>query len=231
MGIVRTALAITGYGSLAATTGFIAWTRKCRFADVSPTDHIYNTTLFARYNPNNAPVTQDICLRRIALDQIKPALLEKADDGKLVEAFCAGVWGGIGYAYQRRYLEKKYRGPATATQLWDRAQLKVSTYDVGTQITDHFEVVAKNASSIIVRCGDSPRITEVRASDGLFEMSAEIKREEGVVEFGLKSVFYNGLGKKRESEDESGPMDGKTQWLHKQYDKVLMESAVVNCTK
>lgn len=33
-------------------------------------------------------------MRRIPLDQVKPELLEKK--GKLVEAFCAGVWGGMG---------------------------------------------------------------------------------------------------------------------------------------
>lgn len=96
MGILRTAFAVTGYTTLAATTGFIAWTRKCHFADVPPTDHLFNTTLFARYNPNNAPVTQDICLRRVPLAQIKPELLEQADEGQLVQAFCAGVWGGLG---------------------------------------------------------------------------------------------------------------------------------------
>lgn len=89
--------------------------------------------------------------------------------------------------------------------------------------------MARTPSSIIVRCGDSPRITDVRVSDGLFEMTADVKKEEGVVEFGLKSLFYNGLGEKAK-EGDPGPMSSTIQWLHKQYDKVLMESAVVNCT-
>jgi len=33
-------------------------------------------------------------VRKIPLNRIKPQLLEK--EGKLVEAFCAGVWGGLG---------------------------------------------------------------------------------------------------------------------------------------
>ena len=133
-----------------------------------------------------------------------------------------------GYAYQRRYLEKKYRGPDTATQLWDRADLQNSEYPVGTQITDHFEVVSKTPTSIIVRCGDSPRKLEVRESDGLFEMLAEVDKEEGVVEFGLKSVFYNGLAQpdKEGKMPTEGPMGPWIQWLHGQYDKVLMESAL-----
>lgn len=137
----------------------------------------------------------------------------------------------LGYAYQRRFLEKKYRSAETEYQLWDRQALKTSPYDVGTQITDHFEVVSKTPNAIIVRCGDSPRIRDVRASDGLFEMLAEVKKEEGVVEFGLKSVFYNGLGQPEKEGKGSGPMSPTIQWLHKQYDKVLMESAITNCTK
>lgn len=90
-----------------------------------------------------------------------------------------------------------------------------------------FEVVAKSPESIIVRCGDSPRLQDVRSSDGLFEMTAEIKKDEGVAEFGLKSVFYNGLGSDKEA---SGPMPAHIQWLHQQYDKVLMETALTNCT-
>lgn len=85
-------------------------------------------------------------------------------------------------------------------------------------------MVAKRPNSIIVRCGDSPRVQDVRASDGLFEMTTEIKEDEGVAEFGLKSVFYNGLG------SDSAPMPAHIQWLHQQYDKVLMETALANCT-
>lgn len=187
----------------------------------------------------------DLCVRRVPLTKIKPDLLEK--EGKLVEKFCAGVWGSIGtiiacharccrtarphesigltmastgYAYQRRYLEKKYRA-RTQDQLWDTADLLNSTYDVGTQITDHFEVVSKTPESIIVRCGDSPTIKEVRASDGLFEMRVDLKKEEGVAEFQLKSVFYQGLGRA-----EKGPMPSWVEFLHRQYTKVMMETAV-----
>lgn len=135
-----------------------------------------------------------------------------------------------GYAYQRRYLEKKYRGPETSSQLWDRPALKESTYPVGTIITDHFEVLSKTPSSIIVRCGDTPRKTEVRESDGLFEMTAEVKKEEGVVEFGLKSVFFNGVAKPDEVGPE-GPMGSWMQWAHQHYDRILMETAIRECMR
>lgn len=132
-----------------------------------------------------------------------------------------------GYAYQRRFLEKKYRSdPKTKNQIWDREDLLRSTYPVGTEITDHFEVLGHTAESIVVRCGDSPRKKGLRESDGLFEIRAEIKREEGVAEFQLKSCFYQGLYKA-----EGKPMPPHIEFLHRQYTKLWMETAVWNVMK
>lgn len=99
MGIVRTALAVTGWTTLGSTAGFLLWTRKSHIVDVPPTDYIFNHTLYSRYNPNNAPVTQDLCVRRVPLANIRPELLEK--EGKLVEAFSAGLWGGLGMNWRK----------------------------------------------------------------------------------------------------------------------------------
>ncbi|KAM3415318.1 hypothetical protein BST61_g8847 [Cercospora zeina] len=231
MGILKTALAATGWTSLGATAGYVLWTRKTSIVDVPPSDYLFHSTLFARYNPNDAPVTQDLAIRRVPLTHIRPELLEK--EGKLTEAFCAGVWSGLGFAYQRRYLEKQYRSdPFTADHLWDTRDLQSSTYEPGTKITDHFEVVSKTPNSIIVRCGDSPRLTDPRESDGLFELTAEVKKDEGVAEFGLKSIFYNGLAiPDPTGKPGRGPLPYWIQWLHQQYDKVLMETALNNVTK
>lgn len=131
-----------------------------------------------------------------------------------------------GYAYQRSYLERRYRNEtSTKHQLWDQKELATSTYPIGTQITDHFEVVEHTPEHITVRCGDSPLKEGRRSSDGLFEMSARINREEGVVDFGLKSVFYNGLEK-----FDVGPMPAHIEFLHRQYTKLWMETAVRNTT-
>lgn len=88
----------TGWGTLGGTLGYVFWTRKNRIQPVSPTDYIFNSTLFARYNPNNAPATNDVCLRNVPMARIKPELLEAAEKGQttLVERFCAGVWSGWG---------------------------------------------------------------------------------------------------------------------------------------
>lgn len=168
-----------------------------------------------------------------------------------MEAFCAGVWGGlgtlisgcfmgvvegrryllrevangrIGYAYQRSFLSKKYQNDTTtAHQLWSRPELQSSSYDVGTQITDHFEVVSKTPDAIVVRCGDSPLKTGVRDSDGLFEMGVTVNKEEGVAEFRLKSVFYKGVGTAT-----APPMDSYMEFAHRLYTKLWMETAVQN---
>jgi len=135
-------------------------------------------------------------------------------------------------------MEKKYRNDSTtAHQLWDRKELKENSYNVGTQITDHFEVVEKvidedgRGGRIVVRCGDSPLKTGVRDSDGLFEMGVDfLPVEEGKVpevEFRLKSVFFKGLGK---VEGDAGPMPPHVEFAHRLYTKLWMESAVLgNC--
>ncbi|KAL4757629.1 uncharacterized protein BDW70DRAFT_143059 [Aspergillus foveolatus] len=219
MGLITRTLKFGTYTGLASLGAFFAYTRNDRFVDMPPTDPIFNHSLYAKFNPSKNPTTHDLCIRRVPLSEINPSLLEKK--GKLVEAFCAGVWSGWGYAFQRSYLSRKYEAADTASHLWTTEQLASSTYDVGTLITDHFEVVEKANDRIVVRCGDSPRRQGVRASDGLFEISAVVKPEEGVAEFGLKSCFYQGLGKA-----EGAPMPPHITWLHQQYTKLLAETAL-----
>lgn len=127
------------------------------------------------------------------------------------------------FAPQRAYLARKYRGSETARHLWSPSELLSSSYDRGTLMTDHFEVVEKTPDRIVIRCGDSPRLRDVRESDGLFEISAVVKPDEGVAEFGLKSCFFRGLGKA-----ESEPMPSHIVWLHQQYTKLMSATAVRN---
>lgn len=122
-------------------------------------------------------------------------------------------------------MERKYRGPETASQLWDVPDLQSSSYDVGTQITDHFEVLTKSKDSIVVRCGGSPRIKEVRPGEGLFEMVTRVNEHERYVEFALKSVFFQGAGK---NETGNPPMPPHIKYLHLLYTKFLLETAVKN---
>ena len=110
----------------------------------------------------------------------------------------------LAYEFQRRYLARKYASdPATAKQLWTRQQLRADTYETGTQITNHFEVVDKSDTEIAVRCGDSPLNRGPRDSDGLFVISATVDRDAGEVELGLKSCFFPSA---RRVEGICGPM-------------------------
>lgn len=94
MGLISRALKITAAGSVASVGIFFGATRNDVFEPMDTTDPIFSSPFFAKYNPNRNPTLHDKCVRRIPLDKIKPELLEKK--GKLVEAFCAGVWGGMG---------------------------------------------------------------------------------------------------------------------------------------
>lgn len=133
----------------------------------------------------------------------------------------------VGYIPQRAYLANKYQGPETASHLWERKDLLASNYEVGTIITDHFEVVEKTDEKIVVRCGASPREQGVRPSDGLFEIGAVVNQDKGEAEFTLKSCFYQGLGKA-----EAAPMGPVMVWLHQQYAKLWMETAILkNCVR
>ncbi|KAJ5991585.1 hypothetical protein N7499_004001 [Penicillium canescens] len=220
MGLFSRLLKVSAAGTVASVGVFWGATRNDVFEPMDTSDPIFQSAFFKKFNPNRNPTLHDVCVRRIPLDKIKPELLE--NKGKLVEAFCAGVWGGMGYIPQRAYLDQKYRGPETADHLWKRSDLLSSNYEVGTLITDHFEVVEKTEDRITVRCGASPRIRDVRPSDGLFEIGAVVKQEQGVAEFSLKSCFYQGLGKA-----EAAPMDDKVAWAHRQYTKLLLETAVL----
>ena len=94
MGVIRSLVSLAAYGSVAGAGTWALWTRNSKFVPMSTSDYIYSTTFFARNNPDNNPTTNDLCVKRVPLSQIKPEYLEK--DGKLVEKFCAGVWGGLG---------------------------------------------------------------------------------------------------------------------------------------
>lgn len=103
-------------------------------------------------------------------------------------------------------------------------------------MTDHFEILEHAHDRILVRCGDSPLKTVVRDSDGLFEVSARVNKDEGVAEFGLKSVFFQGLGKA-----DKVPLPGWVVWgssavyeavdgdWDKKYHAIVQSSAMLNC--
>ncbi|KAH6981687.1 hypothetical protein BKA56DRAFT_584303 [Ilyonectria sp. MPI-CAGE-AT-0026] len=183
-------------------------------------DPIWWSKPYKQRNPNRNPATQDVCIKRIPLDKIRPELLKK--DGDLTVEFCRGLWSGLGFTIQQKYLEYKWRSPETEDQLWDQEQLAESTYDKGTKFTDHFEVVEKTARDITVRCGDSPRNQGLRGSDGLFVISTSIDQVHGEVELRLKSCLFHSEGK---FPGNKGPMPGWMEEMHQWYSRIWSETA------
>ncbi|KIV92846.1 hypothetical protein PV10_04110 [Exophiala mesophila] len=219
-----------GVTTLSSIAGFFVWTKHIQVNDLNPvTDPVFATKWYKKLNANGNPTLHDEVVRRLPLWTLRPELVEDAKNGgsKLVEGFSQGVWGTFGYSIQRRYLAAKYRNTTTtAHQLWDKPDLLSSPYNIGTEITDHFVVLDKTPTSILIRCGDSPLKSPdgQRPSDGLFEISAETDFDKGFAEFRLKSVFFQGEGVVEDKTKE--PMDARTKWAHQQYAKLWMESAV-----
>lgn len=221
MGVIRKTL-VAGTLTAAATLGYIG-TATNLTRPLPANDSIFSSKLYKKHNVHRNPPTQDVVTRRVSLDKIRPELLEK--EGALVLEFCRGVWTSPAYEFQRRYLARKYHNPSTSTDrdLWSKEQLSASTYEPGTIITDHFEVLEKTATSITVRCGDTPRNPGPRDSDGLFTFSAVVDKQRNEVEFGLKSVFFPS-SRKLEGDAAKPPMSPWMDDLHTWYSRFWLIS-------
>jgi hypothetical protein len=86
----------------APAVGFTAlylWTIKCRFEPFGPENSaLFQHPILKIINPRNNPSSDDCCVRAVSFAQVKPELLDDARRGgaRLVETFCAGMWGGYG---------------------------------------------------------------------------------------------------------------------------------------
>lgn len=127
--------------------GFSFWTRQTKFVPYDASHPDLQTDLAKKHNPgSNPPVCIDHAVRTVPFSKLK-----NTDQQQLTTDFCRGVWSGLGYTYQRRYLDKKYRAlPGREDHLWDRQELERSEYPVGTKITDHFEVLEHSPEKV---CG------------------------------------------------------------------------------
>ncbi|KAK3186410.1 hypothetical protein K4F52_004711 [Lecanicillium sp. MT-2017a] len=217
MGLIRKAFFFSAFG----TTGVAAYlaAKNPIISPLAATDAIWKSSVFRKYNPSANPATQDVCIKRIPIDKIRPELIK--NPSALTLEYCRGVWSGVGFEVQRRYLEWKYSGPETAHNLWSRQQLAESNYDKGTCIVEHFEVVEKTNTSITVRCGDSPRKQEPRPSDGLFVIGAVVDEARGEVELTLKSCLFSSQGK---VDGIKGPMPTWMEELHQWYARIWSET-------
>jgi hypothetical protein len=145
---------LLGYGVMSF------YTRNTKFIpyDVSHADLLSPT--HKSHNPsNNPPGCIDHAIKSIPYAQLPEKYRRATSNGSLAvdraaltTDFCRGIWSGLAYRVQRRYLERKYRAlPGREGQLWDVKQLESSEYPVGTLITDHFEVVEHTDKKVFPR--------------------------------------------------------------------------------
>lgn len=120
-------------------------------------------------------------------------------------------------------LQRNLRKCFTTTDdhLWSKPDLLASPYNPGTTITGEFLVLHKSPDAILVRGGDKVINQGLRPLDAFIELTANVKPDDEVVEFGFKSVFFQGIGRAK-----GLPMPGFIVWLHEVYAKALLGSGV-----
>ncbi|KAK3306481.1 uncharacterized protein B0T15DRAFT_527335 [Chaetomium strumarium] len=207
------------------------WTSRCRFEPFGPE----NSTLFRHpilktINPRNNPSSNDCCVRAVPLAQVRPELLEDARRGgaRMVETFCAGMWGGYGYGIQRNIMRMTKDG-SNINDLWTKQELLRDSYEPGTVITNHFLVLDKTPSTLTFRgcLGPKQLPPTPQELDNIFELSATVDEKNQRVEFRLKCITFDGT----DLTGREDPYGGFPGFLHRQYAKLLVEAAVSNCVR
>ncbi|PTB66164.1 hypothetical protein BBK36DRAFT_1119379 [Trichoderma citrinoviride] len=218
-------------GAPAATfAGLALWTRNCSFEPFGPeTDPLFKHPILQEVNPRNNPSTHDCCLRRVPFERLRPELLEDAKRGgsALVEEFARGMWGGFGYAVQRRVMGLLTRGPEKHASLWSPEELRQSKYEPGTIVTNYFLVLDKTPTTITLRGCPAPTPIRPHAMDNLSALTAELDEGRKEAEFRLKALAFDGVTT-RPREDPFGGFPGV---LHRLYARVLVETAVGRCVR
>lgn len=163
MGLLKRFFQVTAGGAVATGASYAWYTRGIKFLPVDVSGATANPDLsrpaFLRTNPfGNKPGIADhsVCVKKIRelRPDLQKAIAESVDNEAaakvLVDAYAQGVWGGLAFAYQRRYLEKKWRplGGARDKMIWSREQLQKDAYALGRQLVDHFEVIDRSNSEV-----------------------------------------------------------------------------------
>lgn len=219
---MRAARRFALYTTTGAGIGFAGWkvySRNTQFQDIDESSPAYSSIAASveRINPHkNRPGMLDHCERRVPLSQ-----LQTTDLDELTRRFCAGVWSGPGFEPQRRIMERAFRQlDGRETDLWEKADLDKSAYELGERIADHFEVVDRAPDKVVVRCGDSPRKQGPRNSDGIFSM--EVRKDGDDAVFAMKCFFLDTT----EEGANAPPPSATFDFLHREYAKLWMETSV-----
>jgi hypothetical protein len=114
MGFFRTTIQTLALAGAGSTAFWQLQTHKSEFIPLSANDSMFYSPTYLQTNPNKNPTTHDLCARKVPLQKIKPQLLKQSGEGKLVQAFCAGVWSGWGEF--RRSFNFEQEEPLNVTQ-------------------------------------------------------------------------------------------------------------------
>ncbi|KAL7626175.1 hypothetical protein AAE478_002945 [Parahypoxylon ruwenzoriense] len=228
MGIVRTALltsfwGLTG-GVASVGVGMAYLAASTTLVNLTKDDPLFKTKTWARYNPKGNPAFQDVAIKRIPLQKIRPELRDNEE--ALTLEFCRGVWSRWGFWPQSKFHERYDKPPGTEDHLWHVSDLATAKYETGLKFSNHFEVVGREGNEVVVRCGGSPLEPGLRNSDGLVVISAKINREAQQAEFSLKSALFSSAGSFAEGAEH--PIPPKITFLHRWYVRILVQSGIKN---
>ncbi|KAL4882660.1 hypothetical protein BJY04DRAFT_186679 [Aspergillus karnatakaensis] len=207
-------------GGTCTLLSFFYATRSIQFVPLLDSDPIFQSEYTKALNPHGNPTIHDLHVKRVPLSQIDPAYLR--DPKRLLDRYCGGMWAGLGFAPQRilHTLSSKDTNDSP-TSLWSPAALLDSDYKKGSEVTGHLQVIERSNDMIVLRGGVKVPNEELRPLDAFLEVTARVDEEQGIAEFGFKSIFFQGLGK-----TDKLPMPGPAIWLHEQYAKALLEFGV-----
>jgi hypothetical protein len=101
-------------------------------------------------------------------------------------------------APQRIILTKLFQGqPETASQLFSKAELASSSYEPGTQLVNHFEVLERSRGEVVVRAGERAARDAARA--------ARDERRAGEFELSFVSAFLGAVHDVRDGRPSPTP--------------------------
>ncbi|KXJ85423.1 hypothetical protein Micbo1qcDRAFT_141570 [Microdochium bolleyi] len=188
-------------------------------APLPPDDPLRKSAYLQKINTLGNPVIADICIKRLPLASIRPEL--QHDQALLVTEFARGVWAGWAFAPQRWLFTRIFRSPENSHLKFSQQEIRGSTFEVGTEFIDQFEVVERTPTSVVVREGGSPRQLTPREVDGLITTSVRIDREAGEVELALSTILFKG---RERVLDGSMPVPYPIELLHYMYARALVQS-------
>lgn len=122
---------------------------------------------------------------------------------------------------QRWLFAKIFRTPENSHLKFSRREIAESTFEIGTEFIDQFQVVEWSKNEITMREGGSPRDTTPREVDGLITTTARIDREAGELELTLSTRFFKG---RENVTDGSMPVPYLIERLHYLYARALVQS-------